>query len=416
MSNLKSRLDLLVSSIASILLIGVGLLFIVHYRVLWAMIHIVLCLVFIGLLLTKIYELFKHKKQDLKFWISVFADMLIIVYAFTNPIDFLTIVPIVIGWYALLNGIVQAINFYVYRRDMMRGTFYRFVLVLINFVTALVLILSPLRYIELLSKVAGSYLIFLGIVEFLNDTKDLIAPIAKRSKIKHMSISAPMILSAIIPARMLMSINQLMKSEADNPKENQNNADVEVFIYLSKNGPESFGHVDISVDGLVYSYGCHDPNARKLYGTLGDGILIEADRDLFIKEALEVENKTIVGYGITLDQNQKEIVKSRIEELLSRSIAWKCDYECGNTNAKDYASRVYKGTGAKMMKFTEKKFKTYFVFSTNCVLVVDHILRCAQLDLFNFDGIVTPGMYLSFLEREYKRMGSIVVSRNIYRR
>lgn len=56
-----------------------------------------------------------------------------------------------------------------------------------------------------------------------------------------------------------------------------------------------------------------------------------------------------------------------------------------------------------MYKFANGKFKTYFVFSTNCVLLADELLHCKELDLIPIGGIVTPGTYLEFLNTEYLR-------------
>ena len=69
-----------------------------------------------------------------------------------------------------------------------------------------------------------------------------------------------------------------------------------------------------------------------------------------------------------------------------------------------------------MYKFANGKFKTYFVFSTNCVLLADELLHCKELDLIPIGGIVTPGTYLEFLNTEYLRPGGMVVERTIYKR
>lgn len=61
-----------------------------------------------------------------------------------------------------------------------------------------------------------------------------------------------------------------------------------MFIYLKESGPESLGHVDISFQGNIYSYGCHDPHHRGLFGTLGDGVLIVSKREAFPEACAEI--------------------------------------------------------------------------------------------------------------------------------
>ena len=58
--------------------------------------------------------------------------------------------------------------------------------------------------------------------------------------------------------------------------------------------------------------------------------------------------------------------------------------------------------------------KTYFVLGTNCGTLVDKILRSSGIDVLNPNGIITPGTYYDFLEREYMKKGSRVVSKKIY--
>ena len=92
-------------------------------------------------------------------------------------------------------------------------------------------------------------------------------------------------------------------------------ADLEVFIYLKESGPESLGHVDISFKNRIYSYGCHDPENRELFGTLGDGVLIVSDRNSFLENAIQNDEKTIIGYKIELTENQKAIIQKKIDNL-----------------------------------------------------------------------------------------------------
>ena len=151
-------------------------------------------------------------------------------------------------------------------------------------------------------------------------------------------------------------------------------------------------------------------------------MLVVSDRETFLKHALKSEDKTIISYGLTLNESQKAMLQKRIDAMMERAYTWRPDAqllaegETAEGEAKDYASRVWNATHAHMYKFANGKFKTYFVFSTNCVLLADELLHCKELDLIPIGGIVTPGTYLEFLNTEYLRPGGMVVERTIYKR
>ncbi len=67
-----------------------------------------------------------------------------------------------------------------------------------------------------------------------------------------------------------------------------------------------------------------------------------------------------------------------------------------------------------MFKFSKGKFRTYFISSTNCVMLADELIRNRDLTLINLSGLVTPGAYLSFLNTEYLKPNSAVISRTLY--
>ena len=52
--------------------------------------------------------------------------------------------------------------------------------------------------------------------------------------------------------------------------------------------------------------------------------------------------------------------------------------------------------------------------STNCVLLADSILSKAGTDIINTAGIISPGAYYDYLQKEYTLKNGIVVSRDVY--
>lgn len=69
---------------------------------------------------------------------------------------------------------------------------------------------------------------------------------------------------------------------------------------------------------------------------------------------------------------------------------------------------------AEFYKIGQGPFKTYNVLTTNCVAVANMLSGSGGVDLMNPQGIVTPGTYSEFLDRQFLRKKSIVVSRTVY--
>ena len=80
----------------------------------------------------------------------------------------------------------------------------------------------------------------------------------------------------------------------------------------------------------------------------------------------------------------------------------------------DYPSRLHYKTGAKLYKFKQGKFKTYWALGDNCALFTDRILGCLGADILSIRGIISPGTYLEWLQNEYLKKNSPIVSRTLY--
>ena len=75
---------------------------------------------------------------------------------------------------------------------------------------------------------------------------------------------------------------------------------------------------------------------------------------------------------------------------------------------------IYKETFCEMYKFSSGKFRTYFISSTNCVILADELIRNRDLRLIDLTGLITPGAYLSFLNTQYLKKNTPVISRIFY--
>lgn len=54
------------------------------------------------------------------------------------------------------------------------------------------------------------------------------------------------------------------------------------------------------------------------------------------------------------------------------------------------------------------------MLNTNCVLLADEILGTSGIDILKISGLIAPGTYYEYFEREFKRKNSRVVSKKIY--
>jgi hypothetical protein len=145
------------------------------------------------------------------------------------------------------------------------------------------------------------------------------------------------------------------------------------------------------------------------------------DKEKYIDFSQRYLGKTLFGFGLKLNEIQKERVRDRIEDIHKNLYEWKpkskIDEEQGvvpKTPHKDYASMVYDNLKGKFYKFIKGPFKTYFALNTNCVLLADTIVGQAGIDIVKIQGLISPGAYFEFFNREFLRKNSLVISRTIY--
>ena len=122
----------------------------------------------------------------------------------------------------------------------------------------------------------------------------------------------------------------------------------------------------------------------------------------------------------SMTEEQKQSVRKQIGLLTPLLIRWYPDGQLaamGKPNrgaVDDYASRLYEATGARFYKFRSGRFKTYFVLGTNCVLLADRLIGASGSDIIHVSGIITPGTYYDYLNRQYLLQNSNVISRHAY--
>ncbi|MDY4364906.1 DUF308 domain-containing protein [Streptococcus sp. 21WXBC0044M1] len=335
------------------------------------------------------------------------------------------ILALVIGVYQIFHASINLVTYVLYRKNKIRP---RFRLLLDG------LVLVFLGGTSLLSSTGNSVfqLFVLGAYFFLYGVSNIRdgflfeEEIGKNHLKRRIRISLPIVLAALIPASTLAKINKFMQENADEREDihlgmvkSGKTAELEIFVHTAETSLFSaIGHVDICYQGRVISYGNYDPSSETLFGMVGDGVLYFCDRDKYIDLCKRESQKTLFGYGIDLTPEMEKAVQKKLAELKQLTIPWEpsADKIMTGDGKEDYtyAYKIRHETDGELYKFIKSKFKSYFVLSTNCVLLADTIVGQAGTDILSPKGFIAPGTYQAYLDREFEKPNSIVVSKHVY--
>lgn len=335
------------------------------------------------------------------------------------------VLALVIGVYQIFHASINLVTYVLYRKNKIRP---RFRLLLDG------LVLVFLGGTSLLSSTGNSVfqLFVLGAYFFLDGVSNIRdgflfeEEIGKNHLKRRIRISLPIVLAALIPARTLAKINKFMQENADEREDihlgmvkSGKTAELEIFVHTAETSLFSaIGHVDICYQGRVISYGNYDPSSETLFGMVGDGVLYFCDRDKYIDLCKRESQKTLFGYGIDLTPEMEKAVQKKLAELKQLTIPWEpsADKIMTGDGKEDYtyAYKIRHETDGELYKFIKSKFKSYFVLSTNCVLLADTIVGQAGTDILSPKGFIAPGTYQAYLDREFEKPNSIVVSKHVY--
>lgn len=369
-------------------------------------------------ILSFVFNTIKPKKKiNILLSISTFAMG---IFFFSKPTTFLSLFPIIFGFYMLLNGIIKLLAYIIYKEEKLKGYHPTLLASIIDFLFSYIMISNPGDNIKTLTIILGIYLIFFGITYLYDFIKDLYPKLFKTKK-RKIRVTPPIIISALIPYRIYTKINNILDKYSTSVhiknKNTSGKVDLEIFIHVKDSFIGSIGHADLCFENKVYSYACYDDNSKRLFETVADGMLcIIKGKSKYLKFCTDYSKKTIFSFGITLSDKQKEKIKSELNKMQEYAYHWRCDQELTNEECTDFASTLYRYTGVQYYKFTKGKWKTYFLFTTNCVKLVDKVLGATGSDILNVNGIVTPGAYYNFLNKEFKRKNSAVIKKTIYKK
>lgn len=335
------------------------------------------------------------------------------------------LIPLIMSTWTMLVGFASIVSFWQYRHEKSSAPVRYLVSAFLNLGFGISFITNLVGSVPLSLSVMGIYLILLGFTNFTDCTSSAV-PAKYKSKLKRkIRITAPPFLTALIPIKILNSINEYFAQEGEQDtslcavKENSL-PNVEVFVHVSPSAFGAMGHVDIAIDQRVVSFGGYDLDSMKLGGGIGVGVLFEHfKKQEYIELSQKQLDKTLFGFGLVLTEEEKQKILQKLEDIKKRTYIWKCKAQIAQekgediTDINDYASCLYKATGVTYYKFKSGSFKYYWVLGTNCVKLADTLLSSSGLDTV-LSGIITPGTYYDYLNKEFMRPGSRVVKRTVY--
>lgn len=266
-------------------------------------------------------------------------------------------------------------------------------------------------FLPSLYSLLGIYLIFLSLSSFRDGMEYDWGK--KRSNIRRKRIGLPIILTAIIPAIALEKVNRFLNPDGGQVQffgDQTRPADLEIWVHTARRGFERLGHVDIALDGQIYSYGNHDVGSHRLFETIGDGVLMTMPVEQYKQSLIDDSWRAVFGYGIALTSKEKAMVKERLDNIMRDAQPFALTTEQQQNSYLGYMMVKY---GAQAFKFRKGKFKTYFVMTTNCVQLVDDVVGATGLDIVDNHGILTPGAYQVYLDREWRNPKGRVVSQMV---
>lgn len=417
--------------ITSFLIIAAGIFLFLKSKVFLTAFHLTISILFmvIGLFeMISFISSFRRSKISIAQLLLGIASIALGVVVLCNRRYFLLLFPILFAMYALFNAVVRMVVFYIYQREQVKGKFFALLSALFSFTCCLVLLSNPFMNIEIVFKVSAVYMILYGTTYFDDFLRTIRESEGQEEKHRRIRFTLPVFWEAILPYKMLGKINRTFqrhrsKEEIALPKEGMllEKSDMEIFIHVSDQNFGIVGHMDFYFDNTIVSYGSYDESTQKLHAALGDGVIFFAEgKDQYIQFCKEHSHKTIFSFGLRLTKEQKERVRDKIREIREDLIPWTCPIADPENAQKpvedftDYASELYKVIKPSFFKFREGEFKRYFVFRDNCVQLADRVIGALGTDIIGFSGIICPGTYYDYLDREFLRRNSMVISKTIY--
>lgn len=337
------------------------------------------------------------------------------------------LISMIISFSIYLNiiSLTHFINYLIYRHNNIKGRLWVFIKFIITFIFSFFLFLNPKPNLKYLGLIFGLYLITYGITNITDFLTEILNKKVKNKIKQSIKIQLPILLTMFIPKRLISLVNEVLENDDNinllDTKKNNLRPDIEVIIHLANSGSASLGHVEVVYQDKVYSYGNYNMHSRKLFNSIGDGIVLIANKNKYIEYCVTKKERYLISFGIKLTDIEIKEVEKRIKKLITTNTI---DYypdqalaDMGKLENKvynDMSSEIYKLADGKFKKITKGKHKKFFVLKTNCSMVANYILSSVGKNIIAINGIITPGAYYDYLNKRFMMKNTNVISRKIY--
>ena len=392
-----------------LLFVAVGVILILREKLMWNVSYAAFLVILGYSTLLSAYRYFVNKtKMELIVSIgsAIFFGVLLI-----HPAIFLEFSAFLFGVWALFKGLTHAFDLYVAIIKKQRGKLAITLEMIFDLFMAGLLIKSGIDNYFLVNLQVGIYVILRGILQIVSTYRIVVRdgyPIR---------LPAPVILTGFLPLYLIRKIDH---DTEDDPSivekyvEPTTGNYISLYLYAKDHGYNKMGHVDFGYNGAIYSYGCHDPYDRHKTQAYGAGLLIIGSEVDFVQHSVD-NNTTVFRFLCEIDDEQRNEIERQIDLLMKDAYLYEYPHE--RKGSGEYYIGMLKNEGVRVdyYKFNEGPFKTYNVFTTNCIQVTEYVLRSTGMKLFHMNGIITPGTYYAYLNQNLGQPGSMIVRKDVYR-
>lgn len=336
----------------------------------------------------------------------------------------ITSFTLIFALYTLLISIVNIISYVIYVENNIKGKLNVFINAITSLIFTVILLINPTLNIKYVLIILSIYLMLYGLKNIINFIFQIL-PKKITNKIKaRIDFPIPLLIAMFIPKALLKEINEILKVDKEKKfdyKKNDLKPKLFVIIHLAKSGSASFGHIEVSYNGKIYSYGNYNKHSRHLFDAIGDGIILVADKEKYIDYCIHNKKRYLIEFGIVLTEKEEQQIEKRINKLITENIEpFYSDlelYEKGKIMYDDFndmSSEIYKYANGKYYRITKGKNKIFFVLKNNCAQVAEQILKGNGKRIIKLNGIISPGTYYDYLNQAFLMKNSNVVTKKVY--
>lgn len=401
-------INTIIHATSGLLFIIIGIIYIIRNYTVYTLSFKLLGILTLISSLLKLINLILKRKKVLTNILDIFLNTILGILFINKPNLFIYLSTKIFSMYALIQSLCGFINLIIYKQDKLKGKIYILTTSTLSLMLSITLMFSKDTNSIYICYIIGLYLILYGITIISSSI------LTKTKIVLPLPIIFTMFLPNILIKRILKGLTLEDSKEKQKP-------DLEIMIHLAEKGSAAMGHVEFAFEDKVYSYACYNYLNRRLFGGIGDGIFGIFDKKAYLKYCICEKNRFILSYGVKLTNKEKENIIKEIDKLISTNTEiWYPEikyYEDGLIEKRDFnemANKIYKHANGKFYRFTKGKYKTFFVLRTNCATCVDNIFNAIGTKIINLEGIISPGTYYSYLEKEYHKKNSKIISKTLY--